>query len=248
MDLKPQNNKYVPLFEEHIAINERFMCLPDSMKDDIAKLLSEHEDAVLAGQLGRYLSGQSETQPTVIDIVVPDAQEIETEERGERGMEFSEEGDSCQMPDEEEMERMRLENEPVGEDEGEDGAVVVISVNPEGAIQEITPERERVSGEYDDEGNFKFESFKWVKGQPVGIENATCVFECRDRIKTMPIALGNITVLIEEPGVIANYKKIFANMKNSKSSKINSEKTMNFDGKNQPHVKNGNDLQDTPSK
>jgi hypothetical protein len=235
MTVKPKNIKYVPLFEEHKAINERFAALPDQMKADLAKILSIDEDAILCGSMGMYLTGMQSEMPNGIDVIVSDASKIL-----ECGM-----GDNLDYPPQPQAQAQgqaqTIDAQP--------GEIVVITVTPQGEVSSMEePHEEAPQGEYDDQGNFHFEGFKWFNGRPAGVQCDCNIFECRKNIKSMPLALGNITVLVEDPGVMSEYRKKFAKVK-GKVTKAKYEKSPGYDkAKKQGHVTKENELQDTPEK
>jgi len=239
MSIKPQNINYVPLFEEHIAINKRFEALPDQMKHDLATMISFDENAILCGSMGMYLTGMQNELPKGIDMVVRDASKIfecEMEDERRRGIPLS---TSDENPN--------LDYPPQAQEGQPHTDVVIITVTPDGAISSIKGE-EKPQGEYDNEGNFHFEGFKWFNGRPSGVSCVCNVFESHKNIKTMPLALGNITVLVEDPGVMSEYRNKFAKVK-GKITKAKYEKSPGYDkNAKQGHVGKDNELQDAPEK
>lgn len=255
MTIKPENIKYVPLFEEHVAINDRFSKLPDQIKQDMSTIISLDENAVICGSLGAYLVGDSDVMPKGVDVIVRDASKLRLVECGNQcfGMPDDEKAyDETEMGVPQPAVPIDAVNAQEAQEEqvaqAEPGTIVIISVGPEGEIEDMSHEKggeEKPKGWYDDEGNFNFESFKWVNGKPEGVVGSACVFETCGKIKTMPLALGAITVLVEEPGVMAEYRMKFNKMK---SAKVKREKQQDFDSKKQPHVTKDNGMQDTPCK
>ena len=252
MPIKPQYTKYVPLFEEHKAINERFAALPEQIRQDLSAVLALDEEAVICGQLGMYLLGNSKRIPECVDIIVKDASRLRPTEQG---------FENC-YPDMEQpgaeavMEPEVAQPQPVGDGsptddagtqvtDGEtaqgsqeqkpaEGEIVIMTILPDGKIDSMEKPKDDVpEGWYDDQGAFHFEGFKWVRGRPEGVTGSVCVFEASGRIKTMPMALGNLTVLVEEPGVMSEYRKKFTKGPNVK---VKYEKLAGFDKKKQTNV------------
>ncbi len=243
MTVKPQNIKYVPLFEEHKAINERFAALPEGIKRDLATVISLDEEAIVCGSLGMYLAGMQTEMPKGVDVIVRDASKMKLVECEQENLDFPPNAHGAQ-------ENPNLDYPPqpqAQEGQPAQGEVVVITVTPQGEVSSIAAD-ERPEGEYDEEGNFHFEGFKWMNGKPEGAAGTVNVFESCNKIKTMPIALGNITVLVEDPGVMSEYRKKFAKVK-GKITKAKYEKSPGYDKtKKQGHVTKENELQDTPEK
>ena len=248
MSIKLQNIRYVPLFEEHKAINERFNALPEQMKSDLATIFSLDENVIVCGSLGLYLVGISESLPNNIDIIVGDSSALKLVECeldvNYPQMVIDDVHAQPAQAQHEEHEEAQHQHQPVQPAETD---VVIITVDPNGEISTIgEPRAEGESGYYDEDGTFHFENFKWMKGKPEGVKGSVSVFETCNKVKTMPIALGGITILVEEPGVMAEYKAKFAKLKGSKASKVKNEKPNNFDDKNQPHV-DKNNTQEPPT-
>lgn len=266
--IQPQNTKYVPLFEEHKLLVQRINSLPENILADLGTILSLDENAIICGSLGMYLTGMSEEMPNGVDVIVSDATKMKLVEHGmvddeNRPFEIEDEDDGCgcgNINAQEQAGAPAVGGMPVLHQEGPqhqegaqievpaEGTVVIMHINPEGAIQDVNqPEDGKPKGHYDDDGNFHFEGFTWMNGKPEGSIGKVGIFECKAKIKTMPMALGNITVLVEDPGVMSEYRMKFAKLK-AKGKKSKQEKKSGYDTKKQPHVKGGADLQDAPSK
>lgn len=238
--LKPQRTQFVPLFEEHLLINKRFAELPENIREGLAAIIGLDENAVICGSLGMYLTGCSDEVPNGIDVIVQDASKLRLAECGEEGP-FAE-ITAVRGPQEETQQQEEEEKEKQA------GSVVIITITPEGEITDMgEPRDDAPEGYYDNDGNFNFEGFKWVAGRPEGVACSAKVFETCNKIKTMPIALGGITVLVEDPGVMSEYRNKFAKIKGMKQGKPKFDKPYNYNGK-QPHVKSGSGMADAPAK
>jgi hypothetical protein len=228
---------YIPLFEQHTAFNNRFAALPEGIKEGLAKVLDIDAAAVVTGELAQYMLGECDVNPggiDHIDIIVADADKF----RPHAGM----------LPAEPEP----GDDIPVAGAEMYPDETVIMSLSPDGEIEEIARPEEKTQEEFELEmgpPDREFESLTWLCNSINGAACSVNVFEGCSKIKAMPMTLGNITVLVDEPGVIAEYVKKFATMKggNKQGGNVKREKSAGYDKtKKQPHVEKENDMQNTP--
>lgn len=240
---KPTIKQYVPLFEQHTEYNRRFAALPQNVQEALAAVLAVDGHAVITGQLAQYLLGECDCGDTPdgighIDIIVADAGKFAPGAYSEEGEPELETGIPVPMT--------------AGE-YPEDA--IVMSLNPHGEVEEVG---DAISAEELEELRKKegapereFETLTWVSNRLGDAKVTVNLFESKQssRIKTTPITLGNITVLTEEPGVIAEYVKKFATMKGgNKTGKPKYDKSPGYDSsKKQAHVEKENDLQNSPN-
>lgn len=234
MQLRPQAITHIPLFEEHVLTNERFSALPIQMQNDLSILYSLDESMILCGQIAEYLYEGTSEMPENIEVIVRDAAKLGL-------MDCDDVQAPVPAPETAQPDTQAQEGETEIEIPA-DATIVVIQVNPEGEIEEMNVPPAQVSGVYDNDGNFQFES-KWAKSGT--ILSSVCVFECRKSIKTLPMALGNITILVGEPGVMGEYRKTL--VKGKTGAKLKYDKTKNYDTAKQTHVLRGNETQDVPT-
>lgn len=249
MELRPRNNKYIPLFEEHTAVNARFARLPQHVKEDLAAALSLYENIAICGPLADYLLGESEVVPEEVDLVVrkrhPLADILATDEDDTLdyppNADDEEECGNCGMNLAIEDEHDEFETQPVDEDDQAEGMpehaagrVVIITLSPEGEIKDMSQPEDPAEG------------YTLEQLAVDGVTGIVRVFETCDKIKVLPITLGSMTVLAETPGVTSEYRMKFAKLK-GKQSKPKYDKSLGYDkDKKQPHVKSDNGTQDAP--
>lgn len=245
MELKPRNNKHIPLFEEHSATNARFALLPQHVKENLAAALSLYEHAAICGPIADYLLGESDVMPEEVDLVVrkrhPLADVLSTDEDEYDSLDYPPNfDDECgcesganvasEEDADEYAERDYYEQAPGT------GRVVIITLSPQGEIKDMSQPEDPSEG-------YTLEQLSVNE-----ITGTVHVFETCDKIKVLPITLGNMTVLAETPGVTSEYRMKFAKLK-GKQLKPKYDKSLGYDKvKKQPHVKKDNGTQDTPRK
>lgn len=256
MEPRLHNKKYLPLFEEHSATNARFALLPQHVKENLATALSLYEYAAICGPLADYLLGESNVMPEEVDLVVrkrhPLADILATDEDDDDySLDYPPNFDGeCEECGEREHGRnlavveepVELETSADDDETGEyvpgvgTGRVVIITLSPQGEIKDMSQPEDPADG-------YTLEQLE------VGeITGTVHVFETCDKIKVMPITLGNMTVLAETPGVASEYRMKFAKLKD-KQLKPKYDKSLGYDkNKKQPHVKGDNGTQDAPKK
>jgi hypothetical protein len=250
MELKPRNNKHIPLFEEHSATNARFALLPQHVKENLAAALSLYEHAAICGPIADYLLGESDVMPEEVDLVVrkrhPLADVLSTDEDEYDSLDyppnFDDEADECECGRNLAIGEEPSEPETPGDETGEyapgvgTGRVVIITLSPQGEIKDMSQPEDPSEG-------YTLEQLSVNE-----ITGTVHVFETCDKIKVLPITLGNMTVLAETPGVTSEYRMKFAKLK-GKQLKPKYDKSLGYDKvKKQPHVKKDNGTQDTPRK
>lgn len=221
MQNKRKNDINVPLFESFTATTRRAATLPDEIMSSIIEVQRACPEAAVAGDVVSYLLGESDSVPTCIEIVVHAG---DAEKLGNAGG----------------YEEWPEEQRPPAPEE----AVMMMNVTPQGEASAVGEPVDDDDYGYDENGVFTLNKYRHVPGKPSMTSCDATVCEASVMPKTMPIAVGGMTLLAIEPGVYAQYKAAFAKMKGKcKAAKAQKVKDYDAAGANS-HVKDGSGLAD----